>query len=297
MIFSKIINHFPPKLHYKGWNFIIDRLKESISIKSGYPVLNTFVECSLQKQDADLPKDKWMGILHSTLDDLHKTISNENFLNSYEYCIGLITLSKDTKDYLSEKLDIPIFHTTHPKGCDGNKFNINAVFSSEGEQKLMHSGFHKRNLKKFVDFPTSLKKNISFAKHWHLKDAEEVNLGLNQLKELGIDCSFGFASNKNYIHNLISNISFSYFENVAASNGVLEHIMTGTPLVTNKLPANIEYLGEDYPFFIESIEHNPDSFLRDKDIVSDCSSYLNYLSKQNRFTVNHFVNFFKNLGI
>ena len=58
--------------------------------------------------------------------------------------------------------------------------------------------------------------------------------------------------------NLLSeNIVFIDLFDAAANNTILECILRRTPIIVNKLPATIYYLGEDYPLFFNNIDDIP----------------------------------------
>ena len=48
----------------------------------------------------------------------------------------------------------------------------------------------------------------------------------------------------------------------SANNAVIECIARGTPLLVNPLPAVVEYLGADYPFYFHSLEEAADKACR-----------------------------------
>ena len=58
--------------------------------------------------------------------------------------------------------------------------------------------------------------------------------------------------------NLLSeNIVFIDLFDAAANNTVLECILRRTPIIINKLPATVYYLGKDYPLFFNHINEVP----------------------------------------
>ena len=59
-------------------------------------------------------------------------------------------------------------------------------------------------------------------------------------------------SNEKYDEILSKNIMFAQFTQVTASNLVVECIARATPLLVNPLPAVVEYMGKNYPFYFES---------------------------------------------
>jgi hypothetical protein len=62
-----------------------------------------------------------------------------------------------------------------------------------------------------------------------------------------------YLENECYLDLLVSNIVFCEYIDCSASNTIVECISTGTPIVINKHPAIVEYLGEDYPLYFNKI--------------------------------------------
>ena len=65
----------------------------------------------------------------------------------------------------------------------------------------------------------------------------------------------------------------------SANNAVVECIARNTPILINRLPASEEYLGKDYPFFFNDIDH-ASSLLYDLDKVYEAHIYLKNMDKK-----------------
>jgi hypothetical protein len=63
-----------------------------------------------------------------------------------------------------------------------------------------------------------------------------------------------FVSNRRYDRLLSENIVFLDLIDASANNAIIECIARNTPLLVNPIPPVIEYLGENYPFFYNSLE-------------------------------------------
>jgi hypothetical protein len=79
--------------------------------------------------------------------------------------------------------------------------------------------------------------------------------------------------NEKYDDLLSASVVLCWLFNTAANNIVIECIARKTPLIINPLPAVVEYLGEDYPLYINSLEE-ADSLLADKDKIYAAHQYL-----------------------
>lgn len=63
-----------------------------------------------------------------------------------------------------------------------------------------------------------------------------------------------FALESEYNNKLKRSVVFLKLEDAAAVNVVVECISSSTPIIVNKLPSIVEYLGEEYPLFYENEE-------------------------------------------
>ena len=63
-----------------------------------------------------------------------------------------------------------------------------------------------------------------------------------------------YLPNDEYDALLQSSILFLYMHETSANNAVLECILHATPFIANRHPAIEEYVGKDYPFFIEEAD-------------------------------------------
>ena len=89
-----------------------------------------------------------------------------------------------------------------------------------------------------------------------------------------------YVDNDTYLNILSNNIVFCDYIDCSASNTIIECICTNTPIIVSKLPAIIEYLGEDYPLYSEYI-YDP---VYDIYCISeyDITKAYNYLTNMNK---------------
>lgn len=278
-------------IHYNGWSFIINQIKEDIIDTGSHVILDSFADsCFWNKKQKASIESNWIGIVHSVAKDseglhnqtLFNFVNHPWFVSNKNKCIKLITLSKYTSDILQNIVDIPVQNIYHPKTCDGILFNSTKYFEYP---MLIHAGLHSRNIVKFANFITDIKKRLYFGKNqWSKLYVDKSLSNISHTIEIVND----FIDNSNYINLLTSSIGFAYYSDVGASNGLLEHIMSHTPIVVNKHPAVIEYIGNDYPLFYEDIIDNADSFLLDQEYIEKCSSYLAERSRLDIFSIEKF---------
>jgi hypothetical protein len=168
----------------------------------------------------------------------------------------LYTLSRSHKEYIYNKVPAvsnklmsafhPIKITGEEKVFDFNMFTQN--------RQIIHIGWQLRNFKKFIDlklphdfFKTILVKT-GFEQEWdNMSNNYELDTAHKEyitiLKEL---------KNVDYEKIFVNSCVFLYLEDCVITNTVLECIKFNTPIVVNKIPSIVEYLGEDYPLYYET---------------------------------------------
>lgn len=89
-----------------------------------------------------------------------------------------------------------------------------------------------------------------------------------------------------------SSVVFLDLIECSASNTLIECIVACTPVYINKLPAVVEYLGEDYPLYYENVD---DIHINDQHILN-AHEYLKRLDKQ-QLTSDHFIKSIRNITL
>ena len=316
--------------HYNGWSWVVDELKKNLITNESGIILDTFTDYKVKlaisnpsgyealknkKNSNDLKKlihykttignykTDWVGILHACEDSapLQKHVTLYNFVNTEWFtlnkdtCAGLVTLSAHAADILKKITDVPIFYTYHPKAVE-KQFDINLYFN---DPVILQAGFHNRNFSKFAKLATKIPKRINLINESlssYIPNCYKAN-NIQEDEANSVQFNLGMLDDNSYINNLIKSVGFCYLYSANANNAVLEHIMSHTPLIVNKLPAVVEYIGEDYPMFYEKIEYDPDKYLLSKSFLSEVSSYLKERSTLDMFKIENFIEFFKNLEI
>lgn len=303
MKFSSVINPLGEELHYFGWGYIINQLKKTLCIEENAPILHTFTDCIFWgDKDRALPLEPWLGFVHSAIKPqpgrqsgfcVDELINSQSFQNSLPYCKGLITLTNHTKNYLQSKLEVPVYHSCLPRKTEDIFFDIDSYFC---KPILRHSGFELRDVSKFFTCKTSLKKDL-YIGHMHNYELIVSELRFHGVspKACGITPIYEFLSNKQYIKTLTSTIGFAHYYDCGASHSITEHIASHSPVVVNKIPPIVEYLGEDYPMYYENISYNLDQYLLDKKFIQETSDYLKQRSQKKEFTIEYFCESINNL--
>ena len=302
--------------HRFGWDYVCKEvfLKYMADDPEGL-LLDPFIEATflwkMKISQGDFYYNKpWIGFVHSSPttpvwynssnNSLMDLINNKNFKRSLPNCKGLIVLSNHLKNELDYRLkylhniSIPIFNIYHPSGKPTKIFNIN----NYEKDSVLHIGLHLRNFGSFYLLDKSLKKYLIVPTEINWKDDvyyfifEEIKKSILDFEitiddfKKEINCFEKHNINDNEYDNLLSkHILFCDFYDSSANNLIVECIMSQTPILVNKNPAIIEYLGDEYPFYFNDIE-DANKKLKDEELIIKTFNYLK--SRQNLISINSF---------
>lgn len=217
--------------------------------------------------------------------NLFKMIENNTLEDNICY---FYTFTNNHKEYIYYKcpsyknkllsITYPIEITGYEKGFDLNLFNQN--------KQIFHIGWRYRNFKTFFDFnkPKEYHKTIlikkEFEQEWNNISQNYKLDGITILKEL---------NNTEYEKIFTNSCIFINLEDASSHNLILECIKFNTPIIINKLPAIVEYLGEDYPLYYENnndlqLLHNPNYFQK---LITSANEYILNMDKQ-KFSLDFF---------
>jgi hypothetical protein len=76
---------------------------------------------------------------------------------------------------------------------------------------------------------------------------------------------------------LTNNVVFVDLFDAAANNTVLECIVRNTPIIVNKLPGVVEYLGDDYPLYFNNLDEVANLLTNEK--ILEAHLYLKNINK------------------
>ncbi len=160
--------------------------------------------------------------------------------------------------------------------------NINEQFNYElflENKNIYHIGWWLRNFKSFIklNIPSNFNKNILVKNDF--KDGWNNNIAKNyDLYNIDIINEISDEDYKNIFKNSV--IFIDLLDNIA-NNTILECISYNTPIITNKTPSSIEYLGKDYPLFFENEEDL--NYFNDEDtllfLIKEAHNYLQNMDK------------------
>jgi hypothetical protein len=247
---------------------------------------------------------KWVGFIHHTMyqDESNynciQLLKNKYFLESLNYCKGLIFLSKYLKDNfikLAEmnniklpKVLISLYHPTEETNLLWNykkwkgeviqvgswMRDINAIYELKYNKKYALVGKQMEN--KYICY-----NNIVATQQ--INPSEHINI-------------ISYLDNHQYDEILSKYVVFIKLFDASAVNTLIECIIRNTPIIINRLPAVVEYLGPNYPLYYNNIEEVPIllniSFFNNK--IYKAHKYLRNMNKD-FLKVENFIDKLKNI--
>lgn len=259
--------------HRHGWDDVVKSLQclhkdNGVLLESTIDVKFTY---NFKKYYDTFPTtEPWIGFSHLTP---NKPINNkyiryynlkDAFLNdqdiikkSLKHCKGLYVLSKYVENYLINLLDnIPVYTVYHPTELNVPTFDINNY-----NKTIIHCGFFLRKFHSFVKLKTKYVKKFLYPNYYTdlvSNIAEQdilANCNETQIKEFYNEIpKIASLTNNEYDSLLSHNLIFVDFYDSSANNTIIECIARNNPILVPRHPAIIEYLGDDYPMYFDSLD-------------------------------------------
>jgi hypothetical protein len=288
------------KPHRSGWRFVSQHLE---SLHNPYGVKCFSWGDRVLKEEKRI-NEWWTGFIHNVIDypveeyprkysnkiySLRSLVEQDWFHHSLKKCKGLFVLSNHTQEFLQKHVDVPVVKLWHPSPKFPHQFSPELL-----QPRVMHIGQWMRKYHSFLDLETDLHKIFLKMENFG-SDYEEmmnhskytnrmiINRGL-QIQEIQYIPN---VPNNQYDELMCSSIVFLDLYDVSACNTIIECIMMNTPILIKKLPAVIEYLGENYPLFFESLEEASQK-LHNRELLMQTHTYLTQLDKS-RFRISKFL--------
>jgi len=296
--------------HRSGWDYVVHNLSEFNNPNGIY--FDGFIENAFswrKKQyidDGTLPyKENWIGFLHnppnmplwfSDNNSYPQTIiHDEYFKESLNSCKGLYVLSNYYKKFLKHYLpQIPINVLYHPTEIPELKFNFDNFYKNQNK-RVVNIGWWLRKLNSIFLLDGGQYQKIRLMPNNKCKDTilrltnierDLYNIKLDE-KQLNSVKIINHLENNDYDELLSQNIVFLDLYDTNANNAVIECIARGTPILINRHPATIEYLGEEYPFYFDSLKEANEK-LNNIDLIRDTHQYLMTFDKRKQTTIEYF---------
>ncbi len=290
--------------HRSGWRYVVDNINNIATsnknaIKLDLYVDRTFHWCledMINEQVSILPyKTPWIGFIHHTMykDEGNynciELLKNKYFIDSLEKCNGLIFLSKYLKDNFEKLASI-------------NNIKLPKLFTlyhpTETVNKLWHYKLWKGDVIQIGSWMRDMnainelnynKKHILIGKQIEHKYICNNHNQYN--KNLFINI-INYVNNDEYDDILASYVVFLKLYDASAVNTLIECIVRNTPIIINKLPAVVEYLGENYPLYYNNIDEVP-LLLKRRWFNNKIKKAHKYLKQMNKdfLNIKYFINY------
>ena len=257
--------------HRSGWNEAIWQAQR-LHVRGGV-LVDAFLERTLlwgeSPGEAKSPNPKphtrpWIGFAHnpSEMPDWYCPETHpQNYFRtdlwqkSEPHCRGLFAMSQKEQIILAKKFSFPVEIIRLPTETPRHKFSADA-FLKNTEKKILQVGYWLRKLHSiyFLRAP-GWKKWILPG----LRSLAEKGFEIEQQRfQYDVDPSSvtwrDHVKSVEYDRLLSENIVFLDLYDASANNAVVECIVRSTPLLVNRIPAVVEYLGEDYPYYFNHLD-------------------------------------------
>lgn len=287
-IHLNLLNTTSFNVHRYGWSYAIDYLS-SLHFSGGV-ILDDFIEKTHSWSiDYNLVpyRKEWIGFFHNPHNmpkwfDYHNSpqniISSDLFQESLKNCRCLITLSDYLKSWLETNVSVPVISLKHPTGLPNKLWSKHEFVR---DQKIVQVGYWLRNMSEIyklkIDWPKYwLPSNTDYAKFLFEIENRLNNTAYHNNKSVIIPSKL---NNEQYDNLLASSIVLLNLYDSSANNAVIECIARNTPMIINKHPAVVEYLGENYPLYCDFSKNSPLEFLSMAKIMS-AEEYLRSMDKE-----------------
>lgn len=300
--------------HRSGWTYVLDLLTEYH--REDAILMDTWLERTFaweKEKNTQLRyipyREPWVGVFHhppnmpnwfSDCASPYTIIQNKEFQDSLPTCKGLYVLSKYHADFLKCFVKtVPVEVLYHPTEIPSVKFDYNK-FLSNSNKKLINIGYWLRKLSSIyqIDVDQGIYQKIRLlpATTWvppHLIDnildieaSFRKSTITEDMKRSVIDVRH--LPNEDYDELLSKNIVFVDLYDASANNCIIECIARGTPILVNPLPAVVEYLGKEYPFYFTNLT-DAERKLRNNDLIKATSEYLSNPDVYEKVTSAYFL--------
>ncbi|MCI0537101.1 MAG: NPCBM/NEW2 domain-containing protein [Verrucomicrobiales bacterium] len=255
--------------HRFGWPIVV----QSLSTLDLPLVLDDFVEQSYCYQSPrPVHRAPWVGIFHHPpgmppfAEDRQKPqvfFQHEEFRESLAHLRGAVALSGYLATWLRSQLSVPVTVLRHPSGTPDVSWS-HQRFKDNVQPKLVQIGYYLRNLCAIEQIPSMgfqkiklLPNTRPWVDDWEAR-CRDLWLRLRTRQWFDVPRIVRALPPDEYDELLSNSIVLTEVFDSSANNVIIECIARNTPVVVNRHPAVVEYVGTDYPLLFDAIEEVPD---------------------------------------
>ena len=314
---------FKEEIHRAGWNWVTKSLINTFHDPKADIILDEFVERTFDwdytfnnDKALILPhhKQDWIGFIHNPIIipkpfDIKQSPVNMcarlPFILALKNCKGIYTLSSDLEEsirhlFIQYGFDhIPVECLLHPTPLDVEEFDLNHFLENP---QITSIGYWLRNFETFWLLNTSMTKNVLLGRlpyahqtYQHQQDLFNLKCQFTGEKTKGNIVVHRHLENKEFDKYMTTTCGFLDLFDTSANNGVTDCISRNIPLLINCHPAVVEYLGDEYPFYYNSME-TADKKINNIELIKETYTYLKNMNKS-RLNIHTFIKEFKESNI
>jgi hypothetical protein len=177
-------------------------------------------------------------------------MANDVWRRNIDRCRGLFCLSEHLRAYLQPRVSCPVNVVPHATSFDCPPFDFEA-FAQLEPRTLLLIGHWLRRFQSFYDLSApGFRKRLLKCQDEPLYDRLR-----SVLRDDGSVEVLPWQPKAAYDWLLSRSAVFLDLIDASANNSVIECLARNTPLLVNRHPAVIEYLGPDYPLYFDDLAH------------------------------------------
>ncbi len=293
--------------HWKDWvnpPDVLERMRRE----------DTFDLLATSEEKGIIPyTEPWIGIVHNPPDmprwfDYQTApqvvFAKDVWKRSLEHCVGLIALSEHLAAWIRRATGKPVSTLLHP--CDPLPLFDVDRFRANPNKKIVQIGWWLRRLSAIYELPLSRDNPLRYEKvrllpfakadQWHApllrRDREHSGGAPIDERYAANTAMLGPLPVADYDRLMSENIAFLHLYDSSANTAVVESLSRATPMLVNRLPAVVEYLGEDYPMYYDSLEEAAAKAL-DVSLVAATHRYMMQCDGRRKIQLDYFVSSFR----
>jgi glycosyltransferase involved in cell wall biosynthesis len=261
-------NLAPWRHHRGGWKFVCGLIAEYLHCEDGVRFIGSVED---EVAEHRIITEPWVGFIHQVpkhdlkwFPDLERLLKDECWKASAQNCLGLFVLSDYVKNYLeSAGCKIPVARILYPAEPTDRFFCLDR-FLARSPRRVVSGGEFLRNFQPFFDLQAP-----GFSKQMLVHEGFKwQGIVTNDSVEL-----LGRVNDEEYDGLLEDSVVFLNLRDAPANTTVVECIARNTPILINRLPGVVEYLGEDYPFYYSSLQE-AEAKLQQPELIRETHQYL-----------------------
>ena len=292
--------------HRSGWKYAISMFK-LLNHPRGIK-FNGFLDgvFSLQKR---VMVEPFVGVFHNVPyhnnrglveyspkykgNSLSAIFSSRPWKDSVRHCRGIWTFSEYVAKFIRQATKVTVSSLRHPTSFSALEFSFDD-FDGNKNKQLLFIGHWMRNYEDFFKLSSRGYTKRLLMSGCHDSDLRMVN---DCTRRYGESIAVGDRiPNDEYDKLLHKNICFISLFDANVNNVVIECMVRKTPLLVNRLPSIVEYLGEDYPFYYKDLEEAAHK-LSSLDLIYRTHEYLSQLPQRKFLSGREFCESLRNSSV